>query len=329
VVDATSPLPEDSHAALLDLILRRKMEGFAVRLAQLEIVSFPEFLAGAAGGEPIEFRRISAAAPTPLAQQFESLAAATREIEGEQVPDDRLAPNVKLAGNELANFSAFFKKEWRDNDWLWGRLDAVPTLVDLLLPPETGEAPTAQSAIGPRAELVRRRQEEIISEHFSIPMHEVGTFIRGYRTGLEKIDERSIPGVGESLDALAATTARVAAAFAPEPVRRYVLWPMTRVVGLVVRRLVRTELQPPVGAAPSSLSLPHRVVRRVRPWAIAFLVTVMAVWLAFGLADSKVTLAGGFVAGILIAPVPVLILWRALRRPVPVPPRPPRPPPSP
>jgi hypothetical protein len=43
---------------------------------------------------------------------------------------------VKLAGNELANFSAFLRPEWRANDWLWGRLDAVPTLVDILVDPE-------------------------------------------------------------------------------------------------------------------------------------------------------------------------------------------------
>ena len=43
----------------------------------------------------------------------------------------------KLAGNELFNFAAFLRDEWRTNDWMWGRLDAVSTLVGLLVTPET------------------------------------------------------------------------------------------------------------------------------------------------------------------------------------------------
>ncbi|UKA52310.1 DUF3376 domain-containing protein [Arthrobacter sp. FW305-BF8] len=31
----------------------------------------------------------------------------------------------KLAGNTLANFSGFLSREWRENDWWWGRLDAA------------------------------------------------------------------------------------------------------------------------------------------------------------------------------------------------------------
>src|SRR4029077_19942068 len=44
---------------------------------------------------------------------------------------------IQLAGSELANFAAFLRPRWRANDWMWGRLDAVPTLVDLLLTPTT------------------------------------------------------------------------------------------------------------------------------------------------------------------------------------------------
>ena len=43
----------------------------------------------------------------------------------------------KLAGNELFNFAAFLRDEWRTNDWMWGRLDAVSTLVGLLVTPQT------------------------------------------------------------------------------------------------------------------------------------------------------------------------------------------------
>ena len=50
-------------------------------------------------------------------------------------PDEQegIHVDLKLAGNELANFSAFLLPEWRANDWMWGQLDAVPTLVDQLV----------------------------------------------------------------------------------------------------------------------------------------------------------------------------------------------------
>lgn len=315
VVKATATLSADSSAALLDRILRRRGK-VGLRLAHMEILCFPEFLSGATGGQPIEFRRISAAAPTPLAEAFKALALATRKQEGEDIPGDRLAPDVKLAGNELSNFSAFFKKEWRDNDWLWGRLDAVPTLVDLLLPPGPGEEPLAFSTLGPRGELVRRRQEEIIREHFhDVAPEKIGEFLANYRVGLEKLDEISVPGVGESLEALASTAAQVAAAFAPSPIQKYVLWPVRHVAGLLVRRLIRAGTPPGPDVPQAGVSLPRRVAGNITPWAIAFLITVVTIWLAFGLADSKVAVAGGFLAGILVGPVPVLLLWHRLQRP--------------
>jgi patatin-related protein len=41
----------------------------------------------------------------------------------------------KLAGSELANFSAFISERWRANDWMWGRLDVAKTVVDVLTAP--------------------------------------------------------------------------------------------------------------------------------------------------------------------------------------------------
>ncbi|HEX6076607.1 MAG TPA: DUF3376 domain-containing protein [Micromonosporaceae bacterium] len=37
----------------------------------------------------------------------------------------------KLSGNQLSNFAAFLSARWRHTDWTWGRLDAVPSLVQL------------------------------------------------------------------------------------------------------------------------------------------------------------------------------------------------------
>ena len=43
----------------------------------------------------------------------------------------------KLAGDQLGAFGGFFKKSWRSNDILWGRLDGVNRLVDALITPES------------------------------------------------------------------------------------------------------------------------------------------------------------------------------------------------
>jgi patatin-related protein len=41
----------------------------------------------------------------------------------------------KLAGLQLAHFGAFYKQSWRANDWMWGRLDAVGSLLRVALDP--------------------------------------------------------------------------------------------------------------------------------------------------------------------------------------------------
>ena len=46
--------------------------------------------------------------------------------------NDVLAPRLKLAGGDLANFSAFISEKWRANDWMWGRMDAVKSMVDIV-----------------------------------------------------------------------------------------------------------------------------------------------------------------------------------------------------
>jgi patatin-related protein len=47
-------------------------------------------------------------------------------------PAGRDAPEEKLAGVQLGHFAAFFKRSWRANDWMWGRLDAAERVVRLL-----------------------------------------------------------------------------------------------------------------------------------------------------------------------------------------------------
>jgi patatin-related protein len=45
-------------------------------------------------------------------------------------------PAEKLAGMQLAHFGGFYKKSWRANDWMNGRLDAIDRLVRIGLSPE-------------------------------------------------------------------------------------------------------------------------------------------------------------------------------------------------
>ena len=51
-------------------------------------------------------------------------------------PDGRV-PKVqeKLTGVQLGHFGAFYRRSWRVNDWLWGRIDGVGRLVETLLSP--------------------------------------------------------------------------------------------------------------------------------------------------------------------------------------------------
>jgi hypothetical protein len=41
----------------------------------------------------------------------------------------------KLTGRQLHHFGAFYKRSWRANDWMWGRLDGAGWLVHALLDP--------------------------------------------------------------------------------------------------------------------------------------------------------------------------------------------------
>jgi hypothetical protein len=118
-------------------------------LAALEVVCFPEFATALPGRRPVEFRRLSSAAETPLAPKFTALLSAAWPRDPQDPgrwwdPDNQdlatqqgLHVDLKLAGNTLGNFAAFLDQDWRRNDWLWGRMDAVPTLIELLVTPQS------------------------------------------------------------------------------------------------------------------------------------------------------------------------------------------------
>lgn len=51
--------------------------------------------------------------------------------------DGRNRPEHKLTGLGLNHFAAFYKRSWRANDWMWGRLDGASRLVEILLEPRS------------------------------------------------------------------------------------------------------------------------------------------------------------------------------------------------
>jgi hypothetical protein len=128
---AEPPGPDALPGAWIDMAMGDG--GGAVELADLaglEVLAFGEALVGSPPSGRIDYRQLSSESRTPIAPAFEKLVppgAAGRDV---------IPPDNKLAGNELKNFSAFLRRRWRENDWMWGRLDAVPTLVDLLVTAE-------------------------------------------------------------------------------------------------------------------------------------------------------------------------------------------------
>jgi hypothetical protein len=59
-------------------------------------------------------------------------------------PNRRTAQD-KLTGEQLHHFGAFYKRSWRANDWMWGRLDGAGWLVHLLLDPRRLKTITEQA----------------------------------------------------------------------------------------------------------------------------------------------------------------------------------------
>ncbi len=111
-------------------------------LAALEVVAFLEFATGLPARRQVRLKRISSQSEVPVAPYLTTLLAAAHEQgkwwePGVEATAAQMGIHVdlKLAGDAVANFSAFLDSRWRLNDWMWGRLDAVPTLLELLVTP--------------------------------------------------------------------------------------------------------------------------------------------------------------------------------------------------
>lgn len=105
-----------------------QVEHFFQRVLAIEVVR-RAFAAEAdiESAERLHFVQLTPAAPTPL---FTSS------------PLDQQSPasvETKLTGVGLGHFAGFYRRSWRANDFMWGRLDAAARIVDLLLDAPSGE----------------------------------------------------------------------------------------------------------------------------------------------------------------------------------------------
>jgi patatin-related protein len=68
--------------------------------------------------------------------QLIQVSAATRSL----LDPARETPESKLTGLQFHHFGAFYKRSWRANDWMWGRVDGAGWLVQALLDPKRVKA---------------------------------------------------------------------------------------------------------------------------------------------------------------------------------------------
>ena len=67
----------------------------------------------------------------------------------------------KVLGARLGHAYAFFSRKARENDYLWGRLDAAERIVRLLLTETTVEAGREKTILGDRHPSYRNRCKEV------------------------------------------------------------------------------------------------------------------------------------------------------------------------
>ncbi|WP_258174777.1 patatin-like protein [Actinopolyspora mortivallis] len=119
---------EEADLRELDGVTRALLEtasdGDTARLLRTVVVLGVPLGVSGDEGKQVLLHRVAGDRQSPL--PFDSLRDPTGRI---PVPD-------KVRGSGMGNFAAFLSAKWRANDWMWGRLDAVGGLVDLLVAPE-------------------------------------------------------------------------------------------------------------------------------------------------------------------------------------------------
>jgi Protein of unknown function (DUF3376)/Patatin-like phospholipase len=333
-----------SGAEVIQRVLTDTSGDFTKRLASLEVLLLDEHLLGASGHVEIGFTRMSAAAPIIGADRFTQLHAYSLALDEARTREGNyLAPDVKLAGNELASFSAFLDEDWRVNDWTWGRIDATATLVDLLLGEDRPDrdavapdpdtllriaGPEAQELAGPvpeapaekrqhaRRALTARRQSELLklAADDGLP-DDLGE----WSAGLETLVNPGSPELSAAVTELGNVAAQVVAAVLPSRVPR-IVGPLQGLLRVVTKRFSNPTgvLPDPVRAAlmEAGVKSAQPEAKLGFPWLalVSVLVGIGLAALAYAAADNTVSLTIGLAVGLVVGLVPgAILLWLAVQ----------------
>jgi patatin-related protein len=110
--------------------------------------------------ENTEFRRLRHSQLAGVANDWLKLGhAAFEQIATAKNLPPELDSGAKLAGSELANFAAFFSKDWRRNDWWWGHTDAAAGIIRIL-----DALPARIPAATPPTEVIRDAQTAVLRD---------------------------------------------------------------------------------------------------------------------------------------------------------------------
>jgi patatin-related protein len=343
VRESSTALSDDHPARLIDTVVRDWSGATKDKLAALEVLFLAEHLLGAPYGGEIAFFRMSAAAEAPVAAYFTRLRKASTRLDtvrrdGWTTSDTFLRPEVKLAGNELSNFGAFFDRRWRENDWMWGRLDAVSCLVDIVLSSATDAAGGNVSAEARdlagcadgatlddvRTALIHRRQVQVLNELKSQPGFPTPVDPATWTVGLETLNEPGSADIQRAVGDLVATASNVAHDVLP-PSLRWLAGPVGRLGRGAAWRLTRPtghlpdELTSPAEAEPGPVPSEHTTrsssSRRiglgvVLPVVAGTLVAAVAWAMAASRSSLIVGVVAGLLAGLSMVGALLLVAWR-------------------
>lgn len=113
------------------------------RVAGKELSRLAEYLMPKAAATPdavllrlswLELVQYSLGSSTDYPDQYVELIQVSGNTPSAFGGRDRAAE--KLAGVQLGHFGAFYKRAWRANDWMYGRLDGAANLVQVILSPD-------------------------------------------------------------------------------------------------------------------------------------------------------------------------------------------------
>ena len=105
----------------------------------------------------------------------------------------RRTAEEKLTGIQLNHFGAFYKRSWRANDWLWGRLDGSARLSQIILAPRrlrqlSYDSTTVRNALEVLVMSGGEDKNVVLSEHWDE---------LSIRDELRYLDDRSAPRSGQ------------------------------------------------------------------------------------------------------------------------------------